>query len=153
MYHKYTRELLEGIVKQSSTTSDVIRLLGLRQSGGNHSHIKGRIAYYNIDTSHFKKQTDFLKPGMNKRNAESVLVLRTSGNREKASVLRRALIESNVEYRCSDKTCPVKDHWNGKSIVLEVNHKNGDWLDNRKDNLEFLCPNCHSQYTIHEQVV
>ncbi len=32
-------------------------------------------------------------------------------------------------------------------MVLEVDHKNGDWSDCRSDNLEFMCPNCHNVKT------
>lgn len=30
------------------------------------------------------------------------------------------------------------------SIPLEVHHKDGDYRNNQEDNLELLCPNCHS---------
>ena len=35
----------------------------------------------------------------------------------------------------------------GRSLTLDVDHKNDDWLDDRLENLQFLCPNCRSQKT------
>jgi hypothetical protein len=35
--------------------------------------------------------------------------------------------------------------WNGLPIPLEVHHKDGRYKNNKEQNLELLCPNCHSQ--------
>jgi hypothetical protein len=35
--------------------------------------------------------------------------------------------------------------WNDQEIILQLEHKNGINNDHRLENLEFLCPNCHSQ--------
>jgi len=35
--------------------------------------------------------------------------------------------------------------WNGKEIVLELEHIDGNSLNNTEENLSLLCPNCHSQ--------
>lgn len=40
--------------------------------------------------------------------------------------------------------CKLKE-WLGKEILLELNHINGIGYDNRKSNIELLCPNCHAQ--------
>ena len=35
--------------------------------------------------------------------------------------------------------------WRDKPITLELEHKDGNSDNNVEDNLELLCPNCHSQ--------
>jgi hypothetical protein len=35
--------------------------------------------------------------------------------------------------------------WQGRSLTLEVDHIDGDYRNNLKDNLRFLCPNRHRQ--------
>lgn len=37
------------------------------------------------------------------------------------------------------------DTWNGKPLVLILDHINGDASNNNKENLRFVCPNCDSQ--------
>jgi hypothetical protein len=60
-----------------------------------------------------------------------------------SSALRRCILNNNIfEYKCNK--CGIKD-WNGKNITLEIEHKDGNNWNNKENNLELLCPNCHSQ--------
>lgn len=55
--------------------------------------------------------------------------------------LKRYLKETFGE-KCS--VCSISE-WNGKPIVLELEHKDGNYTNNKLDNVCLLCPNCHSQ--------
>lgn len=46
------------------------------------------------------------------------------------------------ENRC--ERCDISE-WRGKPLNMQLHHINGDGLDNRLENLEFLCGSCHSQ--------
>jgi Zn finger protein HypA/HybF involved in hydrogenase expression len=141
---RYSDDDLIRAVETSFSVMEVMRTLGIRMAGGSHSHISRRISKMGLDTTHFKRQAHNKgKPSVNKRAASEILVILPEGsNRPKGYRLSRALKESGVEYQCS--MCLLIS-WMGKSITLEVDHIDGDWLNNKIDNLRFLCPNCHSQ--------
>lgn len=142
---KYTDEMLAEAVAVSYSYADIMRHFGLRPSGGNQSHMSARVKALGLDTSHFtgrrwsKGRT--LGP---KTPKEDILKVNPPGsNRTRRRQLKRAMLESGIEYVCS--WCDLGPVWNGLPIIIEIDHISGDWNDNRLENLRFLCPNCHSQ--------
>jgi 5-methylcytosine-specific restriction endonuclease McrA len=55
---------------------------------------------------------------------------------------RRLLSEGLKEDRCEE--CGLTG-WRGRPLSMALHHINGDGRDNRLENLQLLCPNCHSQ--------
>ena len=144
---RYTRELLAAAVAQASSVAEVIRVLHLKQAGGNYSHLARRIRDYGLDTSHFdggRRYRSQVGIPVNRLSAADLLVekpplaLRTPAHR-----LRRAMAENGVPVECA--ICGLPDEWLGAKLTLEIDHINGRHNDNRAENLRLLCPNCHSQ--------
>lgn len=141
---KYTKELLQDAVDNSQSMMGVLRYLGLRQAGGTQAHVARRVKEFELDTSHFNgKSHNRGKPSLNRLSSDQVLILRTDGKRTKRPQLKRAMLEVGFVYQCS--LCKIGPEWNGLPLIIEIDHINGEWTDNRVENLRFLCPNCHSQ--------
>lgn len=148
---KYTKELLEPIVKQSKSIADVIRALGLKEAGGTYTHIKFRLNEFNIDYSHFTgslwskgetAETHSSIMQMTKRNSYSDEVAFSINSPVTGLSLVKRLLRMGWEYKCGN--CSLAK-WLDKEITLDLDHINGIRNDNRLENLRFLCPNCHRQ--------
>lgn len=138
---KYTKEKLQTAVAKSFSFQDVARIvLGKAVSGNQHQHIKKMINKFGINTEHFLGYKHNLGLISNKR--KKPVEIFTIGVRQKSSLLRRALIESKIEYKCI--ICGISS-WREQKLNLEIDHIDGNSADNRLENLRFLCPNCHSQ--------
>lgn len=143
---KWTRDVLEPVVALSTSVNDVVRRLGLESVGGQQANIARRIKACGIDTSHFTPvvRTERMRFNQRRRTAEEVLVEDTSPHARRArnSRLRSAMQEVGVEERCA--LCGITAVWMGELLPLEVDHIDGNWRNNRIENLRLLCPNCHS---------
>jgi hypothetical protein len=76
----------------------------------------------------------------NKCQKEYEMLHAVSNNTASHKTVKRYLTEQKNE--CS--VCGINS-WNGKPIVLELEHKNGNHTDNSLENVCLICPNCHSQ--------
>ncbi|HET7736720.1 MAG TPA: HNH endonuclease signature motif containing protein [Nocardioidaceae bacterium] len=136
---------MEEAVAASTSYAGVLRYLGLRQAGGTHAHISRTIKKMEIDTTHFRR---YIPPvGVStppRRTAATILRIMPPGSkRERPELLTRALLEIDVPYQCA--TCGLGGFWQGAPLTLDVDHIDGEYLNNRAENLRFLCPNCHRQ--------
>ncbi|MGE5281818.1 MAG: HNH endonuclease [Chloroflexota bacterium] len=62
--------------------------------------------------------------------------------RGRGHLKNRLIREGLKENRCEE--CGVTE-WRGKPLSMELHHVNGDGQDNRLENLQLLCGNCHAQ--------
>ena len=60
----------------------------------------------------------------------------------KVPILRKKLIEDGIKKDECEKCGNIE--WMGQKIPLELHHKDGNRFNNELENLEILCPNCHS---------
>lgn len=143
----YRKEQLLVLVSESGSITEAAKRLGVCNSSGMRDYLKDLLEHHGIATDHWEPSPRKAGVTRHKIPWENMLVSNRTGAREYSKTLRRAMVESGLSYVCS--TCGISNKWANKTLILQIDHINGDNLDNRPANLRFLCPNCHSQTTGH----
>lgn len=129
--NRYTLEELQMLCLKCYSFRQFALALGYSENSTNR--VKKIIEDYRLDISHFKGQ------GWNKNNIDYSIFQYDKAT--KTSVLLRALtiLRGWVCEKCG------RIEWEGQRIPLCVHHIDGDHINNKIENLQVLCPNCHAQ--------
>lgn len=79
------------------------------------------------------------KPSLRKMTLEEYL---NNSQDIQTNKIRKKILEEGIkESKCE---CCGLFEWMGRPIPLELHHKDGDRHNNKIENYELLCPNCHA---------
>ena len=136
-----SKEEFQQVLDKSNSIVDVLKHFCCDPYSGNHKTVHARVNSDNLCLKALEQNRKTCKKIRSSKADEDVFCENSTYGR---THLKSRFLKF-IEYKCCE--CGIGDTYNGKLISLQIDHKNGINNDNRIENLQLLCPNCHSQTT------
>lgn len=128
-YRKYTDQDIINSSFLVKSMAGLLRELNLRPTGGNYDNMKRNLQRLSLTCDHWTGQLWHKNEQLKDWSQYAI-----------AANFKPHLIKKKG-HKCED--CGnVK--WKDKLIALEIHHLDGDRTNNKYENLQLLCPNCHA---------
>lgn len=139
---RYTNDDLKKAVSMSKNWREVCEFVGANPISGSQYNFRNRCRKIGIDFSHFKGKSFERMTQVGYKNAIEYI---NSGSIVKSHNLKLKLIKDGILSEVCN-ICSISE-WCGKPVVWELDHIDRDHFNNQINNLQILCPNCHSRKT------
>ena len=132
---KYSKKEVQEIIANSVNFADALIKMGRSaNSGSNRMVIAQYVKDNQINIAHFENEVLVRTP-------KNIFIQNSTATQ---STVRKYYRKGNYsDYKCA--ICGIDPIWNGKELVLTLDHINGVSNDHRLDNLRWICPNCDRQ--------
>lgn len=135
------KETWQELINVSTSYSDLLSRIGKRDGRQDYKALKIFLRQFpDLDFSKMQENAQ-KKKHVNEIPFGEVF---KKGTNYSSSLLRNKLIKAGIKTFKKCEECGITE-WNGKPIVIQLHHKDGDRTNNELDNIAELCPNCHSQ--------
>ena len=139
---RYSIDQLQQAIQNSFSWRAVCKNLGYYPDNANYQKIRKVAEGNKISFSHFLGKAIW-KGKISCNRKDPKYLLKIDKKYVSSHGLKNRLVRDGYKKHQCEKCKNIE--WNGELIPIELHHVNGNRKDNRLENLQILCPNCHAQ--------
>ena len=138
---------LRAVIASVTNWAAAARALGVSNGGPTAVTVKKRCAELGINTDHFVYEVSHPGKGRAGRQMKLEKLFERRAKLPRTATFRDRLIKEGI-LRNECYRCQQKPEWLGQPLSLMIARIDLDATNNRPENLQLLCPNCHAQIVL-----
>jgi len=139
----WTIDEFKEAVRGSRSKREALTRIGLRPTGGNYKQFDKYVSELSLNISHLLGKGWNVGLQFRPKTQISITELLKKDSSFQSYKLKKRLFKEGLKKELCELCGWAEVSADGR-IPVEINHINGNSSDNRLQNLEILCPNCHS---------